>query len=141
LLGVKNGNLTLQDSKTVFAVLDPMKLLGPSAFGPLEFRPVTSDGIEGDWQPLINVVRVPLLKEIRCAPAPEKQCVLAGDKLFLIDAVSADPDFSNAITVPDGFVQDTLTIPPPKGKTLYIKLRDDPAGIDTANVSALTTRQ
>ncbi|HEV7219148.1 MAG TPA: hypothetical protein VGN39_09765 [Terriglobales bacterium] len=141
LLGVKNGNLTLQDSKTVFAVLDPMKLLGPSAFGPLEFRPVTSDGIEGDWQPLINVVRVPLLKEIRCAPAPEKQCVLAGDKLFLIDAVSADPDFSNAITVPDGFVQDTLTIPPPKGKTLYIKLRDDPAGIDTANVAALTTRQ
>ena len=139
-LSVKNGNLTLQDSKTVFAVLDPMKLLGPSAFGSLEFRPVTSDGIEGDWQPLINVVRIPLLKEIRCAPVPEKQCVLAGDKLFLIDAVSADPDFSNAITVPDGFVQDTLTIPPPKGKTLYIKLRDDPVSIDAASVLVLTTR-
>lgn len=30
-LSVNDGNLTLQDSKTVFAVLDPMKLLGPSA--------------------------------------------------------------------------------------------------------------
>ena len=36
LLSFKDGNLTLQDSKTVFAVLDPMKLLGPSAFGPSE---------------------------------------------------------------------------------------------------------
>src|SRR5215813_10138028 len=57
LLSVQDGNLTLQDSKTVFAVLDPMKLLGPSAFGPLKFRPVGADGVEGDWQPLVNLVR------------------------------------------------------------------------------------
>ena len=44
LLSEKDGNLTLQDSKTVFATLDPMKLLGPSAFGPLKFRPVSDDG-------------------------------------------------------------------------------------------------
>jgi hypothetical protein len=130
-LSVKDGNLTLQDSKTVFAVLDPMKLLGPSAFGPLKFRPVTADGIDGDWQPLTNVVRIPKLKAVRCASASEKQCTLSGDKLFLIDAVSTDPDFANAVTVPDGFVEATLTIPSPKGKTLYIKLRDDPASIDT----------
>src|SRR5262249_34633 len=30
LLSVKDGNLTLQDAKTIYAVLDPMKLLGPS---------------------------------------------------------------------------------------------------------------
>lgn len=140
-LSVKEGNLTLQDSRTVFAVLDPMKLLGPSAFGPLKFRPVTPDGIEGDWQPLANLVRVPTLKEVRCVPAPNSQCALSGDKLFLLDAVSTDPDFTNSVPVPEGFVEATLTIPWPKGKTLYIKLRDDPSAIDTATVPLLSPQQ
>jgi hypothetical protein len=130
LLSFKDGNLTMQDSKTVLAVLDPMKLLGPSAFGPLKFRPISGDGINGDWQPLVNLVRVPLLKAVRCV-VPEKQCTLSGDKLFLLDSVSADADFSNPVTVPEGFVEDALAIPPPKGKMLYIKLRDDPGTIDT----------
>jgi hypothetical protein len=129
LLSFKDGNLTMQDATTVLAVLDPMKLLGPSAFGPLKFRPVTGDGANGDWQPLVNLVRIPMLKGVRCDP--EKQCTLSGDKLFLLDSVSADADFSNSVTVPEGFVEDALAIPPPKGKMLYIKLRDDPATIDT----------
>ena len=131
LLSFKDGNLTLQDTKTVLAVLDPMKLLGPSAFGPLKFRPITADGINGDWQTLVNLVRIPMLKAVRCVPAPEKQCTLSGDKLFLLDSVSTDADFVNSVTVPEGFVEDALAIPPPKGKMLYIKLRDDPATIDT----------
>lgn len=131
LLSFKDGNLTMQDTKTVLAVLDPMKLLGPSAFGPLKMRAVSGDGINGDWQPLINLVRIPLLKAVRCVPAPEKQCTLSGDKLFLLDSVSTDADFANSVTVPEGFVEDALAIPPPKGKMLYIKLRDDPATIDT----------
>ena len=131
MLSFKDGNLTMQDTKTVLAVLDPMKLLGPSAFGPLKFRPVSGDGISGDWQSLVNLVRVPMLKAVRCVPGPEKQCTLSGDKLFLLDSVSADADFANSVTVPEGFVEDALAIPPPKGKTLYIKLRDDPATIDT----------
>jgi hypothetical protein len=130
-LSFKDGNLTLEDSKTVLAVLDPLKLLGPSAFGPLKFRPVTGDGTNGDWQPLANLVRIPMLTALHCVPAPEKQCTLSGDKLFLLDSVSADADFANSVTVPEGFVEDALAIPPPKGKTLYIKLRDDPATIDT----------
>jgi hypothetical protein len=72
-----------------------------------------------------------MLKAVRCVPAPEKQCTLSGDKLFLLDSVSSDADFSNSVTVPEGFVEDALAIAPPKGKTLYIKLRDDPATIDT----------
>jgi hypothetical protein len=155
-LSIKDGNLTLQDSKTVFGTLDPMKLLGPSAFGPVKFRAVSADGIEGDWQPLVSVVRIPTLKGIRCVsePAkalasekglgsesssesekptvPEKECKLSGEKLFLIDAVSTDPEFTNAVRVPDGFMDAALTIPPPKGKTLYFKLRDDPAAVDSA---------
>lgn len=129
LLSFKDGNLTMQDTKTVLAELDPMKLLGPSAFGPLKIRPVSADGISGDWQPLVNLVRIPLLRAVHCVP--DKQCTLSGDKLFLLDSVSTDADFANPVTVPEGFVEDALAIPPPKSKTLYIKLRDDPATIDT----------
>jgi hypothetical protein len=201
LLSEKDGSLTLQDSKTVFATLDPMKLLGPSAFGPLKFRPVSDSGAEGNWQALASLVRMPNLKEVRCTPASgkaeaktarseveensqppqaklksekeagpesrlvaeksgetkadektpespnpsvsetkpeesktEQHCTLTGDKLFLIDSVSADPDFTRSITVPDGFVEARLTIPAPKGKAIYIKLRDDPSTVDTAVV-------
>jgi hypothetical protein len=141
LLSEKDGNLTPQDSKTIFGVLDPMKLLGPSAFGPLKFRPIAAEGIDGDWQPLITLVRVPVLESVRCAKDVEKQCTLDGDKLFLIDAVSANPEFTNAVTVPDGFVQSALTIPPPQGKTLYIKLRDDPSTIVTASVPVVNASQ
>ncbi len=141
LLSFKDGNLTLQDSKTVFGVLDPMKLLGPSAFGPLKFRPVAADGTDGDWLPLVDLVRVPALTGIRCLPASEKQCTLNGDKLFLLDSVSTDADFANPVTVPEGFVEDALSIPPPKGKTLYIKLRDDPNTVDTVTLPLLTALQ
>jgi hypothetical protein len=51
--------------------------------------------------------------------------------LFLLDSVSTDANFANPIRVPEGFVQDALEIPPPKGNLLYIKLRDDPQTIDT----------
>lgn len=131
LLSFKDGNLTMQDTKTVLAVLDPMKHLGPSAFGPLKIRPVSGDGINGDWQPLVNLVRIPMLKAVRCVSVPEKQCRLSGDKLFLLDSVSSDADFVNSVTVPEGFVENALAIPPPNGKMLYIKLRDDPDAIDT----------
>ena len=134
LLSFKDGNLTMQDTKTVLAVLDPMKLLGPSAFGPLKFRPVSGDGTNGDWQPLVNLVRIPMLTSVHCVTATEKQCTLNGDKLFLLDSVSTDADFTNPVTVPEGFVEDALAIPPPKGKMLYIKLRDDPDTVDTVSL-------
>ena len=140
LLTFNDGNLTLQNATTLFAVLDPMRLLGPSAFGPLKFRPVTADGTEGDWQPLVNLVRIPELKGIRCLPAPEKQCTLVGDKLFLLDSVSIDPGFLDAVTVPEGFVNDALAVPPPKAKTLYLRLRDDPTTVDTAVLPFLTAQ-
>ena len=146
LLAMQDGNLTLQDSKTVFAVLDPMKLLGPSAFGPLKFRAVSVEGVDGDWQPLVNLVRMPELKSVHCAPPsqnnekrapaenaalPDIQCTLTGDKLFLIDAISADPEFTSPVTVPDGFIEASLSLSVPRGKGLYIKLRDDPKTVDT----------
>ena len=80
LLSFADGNLTLQDPKTAVAMLDPLKSFGPSAFGPLRFRPVDANGVAGDWQPLADLVRIPTLKEIRCPDSPDKQCKLVGDE-------------------------------------------------------------
>jgi hypothetical protein len=137
-LSTADGNLTLQDTQTVLAVLDPLKHLGPSAFGALKFRAVGQTGAAGDWQPLVTLVRVPTLSEVHCADAPEKQCTLTGQKLFLLDSISSDPQFSNAVKVPEGFVDTTLSIPPLSGKVLYLKLRDDPSIVSTAIVPVIT---
>jgi hypothetical protein len=126
-LSVAEGNLILQNSETVLAVLDPLKSFGPSAFGPLRFRPVEIDGGNGDWQPLATLVRIPTLKEVRCPDSPDKQCRLIGSNLFLIDSVASDPQFTHAISVPIGFSDSTLSVPRPNGTLLYIKLRDDSA--------------
>lgn len=126
-LSVAEGNLILQNAETVLAVLDPLKSFGPSAFGPLRFRPVESDGGNGDWQPLATLVRIPTLKEIRCPDSPDKQCRLIGLNLFLIDSVASDAQFTHAISVPIGFSDSALSVPRPNGTLLYIKLRDDAA--------------
>lgn len=136
LLSFADGNLTLQDAKTELAVLDPLRHLGPSAFGPLKFRAVDGNGAAGDWQPLANLVRIPTLTEIQCVPGPPKQCSLVGEKLYLIDAVGADPAMNVSVQVPEGFVDRSLPIPTPKGRTVYLRLRDDPGAIASAVVPA-----
>ncbi len=131
LLSVGDGNLILQNSETALAILDPLKSFGPSAFGPLRFRPVDTDRENGDWQPLATLVRIPTLKELRCPDSPDKQCRLIGSNLFLIDSVASDPQFTHAISVPVGFADTTLSVPRPNGTLLYIKLRDDSAAVDS----------
>ena len=106
------------------------KAFGPSAFGPLRFRPVDADGAKGDWTPLANLVRVPSVKEIRCPDSPDKQCKLTGTNLFLIDSVASDSQFSHTVPVPAGFVDSTLSVPRPNGTLLYLKLRDDPSAVN-----------
>ena len=63
VLSLADKNLSLQDPQTAVAVLDPLKSFGDSAFGPLQFRPLTADGTVGDWQPLARLVRVHILKK------------------------------------------------------------------------------
>jgi hypothetical protein len=130
LLSVSDGSLILQNSQTILALLDPLKSFGPSAFGPLRFRPVQESGENGDWQPLATLVRVPSLKEIRCPGSPDKQCRLIGSNLFLIDSVASDPQFTHSVPVPVGFPDSTLSVPRPNGTLLYLKLRDDPAAVN-----------
>jgi hypothetical protein len=114
-----------------------MKSFGASAFGPLRFRPVLADGRNGDWQPLATLVRVPYLTDVRCTPAPDKQCTLTGTNLFLIDSVAANADFSDGVSVPLGITTASVTVPRPTGAVLYIKLRDDPNVVSTATLPAI----
>jgi hypothetical protein len=137
LLSVKDRKLILQDSQTVLAVLDPLKDFGPSAFGPLRFRPVDENGTAGDWQPLINLVRVPSLKEVRCPDSPDKPCTLNGTDLFLIDSVDASAKFIHPVPVPIGFADSSLTVPRPSGVLLYIRLRDDPTSVNPVALPVL----
>jgi hypothetical protein len=129
--------LTLQDTETALATLDPLKDFGPSAFGPIRFRPVSATGVAGEWAPLANLVRIPTLKEVRCSDNPDKPCTLSGSDLFLIDSVSSTSRFAHPITVPLGFADSTLTVPRPLGTILYIKLRDDPAVVNPVALPVL----
>jgi hypothetical protein len=137
VLSLADKSLSLQDSQTAVAVLDPLKSFGDSAFGPLQFRPLAADGTAGDWQPLAHLVRVPHLKEVRCPDDPEKQCTLSGDLFYLIDSIASDRDFAHAVSVPSGFADTSLAVPRPNGTVLYLKLRDDPLAINTAVVPVL----
>jgi hypothetical protein len=130
VLHVGEGGIVLQDSKTALVTLDPAKAFGGSAFGPLRFRPISGDGVQGDWQPLATLVRVPQLKELKCAEGAPL-CTLVGTDLFLLQQVGIDAQLANAVTVPEGFGDSTLNVPRPNG-TLYFKLRDDPAVVNTA---------
>ena len=57
--------------------------------------------------------------------------------MFLIDALSADPDFTSPVSIPDGFIEASLSLSVPRGKGVYIKLRDDPTTVDTVVVPAI----
>ncbi len=129
-LRVGEGGIVLQDSKTALVTLDPAKAFGGSAFGPLRFRPVSANGVAGDWQPLATLVRVPQLKELKCAEGAPL-CTLVGTDLFLLQQVGTDAQLANAVIVPEGFGDTNLNVPRPNG-TLYLKLRDDPAVVNTA---------
>jgi hypothetical protein len=128
-LTIANGGLRLGDTKVAVATLDPLKAFGTSAFGPLKFRPVMGY-VAGDWQPLLTLVRLPVLSSLQC-PADEKlACQLSGADLFLIDAVAADAQFSQVVQVPDGFPGNSVFVPHPVDGRLYVRLRDNPAVVN-----------
>jgi len=139
-LNLTNGGLTLENSHVAVATLDPAKAFGGSAFGPLKFR-VSAKGVNSDWAPLANLVRLPLLKALSCPQTPELACKLVGNNLFLLDAVSGDANFAHPVIVPDGFLGSALPVPHPSAGPLYVKLRDNPQIINptTLTVQELVT--
>jgi hypothetical protein len=136
-LSTSDGSLILEDAKTAVGTLEPMARFGASAFGPLQARAVSADGIHGDWLPLGTLVRLPAFRELRCAHATAKTCTLAGANLFLATSVSATPEFDNPIEVPPDFTGSQLTVPRPVGGVLYFKLRDDPATVQTLTLPVI----
>jgi hypothetical protein len=128
-----NGGITLENAHIAVATLIPAKAFGPSAFGSLQFR-IVAKGNAGDWQPLGNLVRLPVLSDITCPQAPELACRLSGSNLFLVDSLSNDRDFSHPVQVPDGFLGSALPVPHPVSGALFVKLRDDPMAINTTSM-------
>jgi hypothetical protein len=136
MLTLSNGGVTLENSKVAVARLDPAKAFGPSAFGPLQFR-VIVNGVPGDWQRLATLVRLPLLKEIKCPATVDLACKLSGSNLFLVDSVSSDPKFTHPVQVPDGFPGYSMPVPhPATDGSLYVKLRDDPTVVNLTTLGA-----
>jgi hypothetical protein len=130
------SGLTLQDAHTALATLDPSKAFGASAFGPLQFRVVTEDGVKGDWQPLATLVRLPRFQSLKCGPSPDIACKLSGNGMFLVDAISQDPQFTNPVQVPDGFPGRVIPVPHPGADgQLYVKLRDDPSVVNLVTLT------
>jgi hypothetical protein len=136
-LSLADGSLMLEDANTALGVVEPLVRFGPSAFGPVEARPVSSAGVAGDWLPLGTLVRMPGFKELHCPRALAKPCALSGSNLFLATAVSATPEFSDPTDVPPDFTGTQLTVPHPSGGMLYVKLRDDPATVQTLTLPVL----
>jgi hypothetical protein len=125
VLSVADGSVTLENRQVAVATLDPAKALGSSVFGPLQFR-VTAGGVYSDWLPLATLVRLPALRELKCAAGGEIPCRLSGANLFLIDSVSASAQFDDPVLVPQGFLGATLAVPRPAAGKIFVRLRDNP---------------
>ncbi|HUV69553.1 MAG TPA: hypothetical protein VMW15_07815 [Terracidiphilus sp.] len=130
-LSLADGSMMLEDATTAMGSLEPLSRFGSSAFGPIHIRVVSADGTAGDWMPLGTLVRLPGFKELRCPRAATKPCILTGSNLFLADSVSATPDFDNSADVPPDFTGTQFAVPHPANGVLYLKLRDDPATVQT----------
>jgi hypothetical protein len=134
VLSLADGSLMLEDARTALGVVEPLARFGPSAFGPMRARAVSADGVPGDWMPLGTLVRLPGFKELHCPHTAAKACILSGTNLFLVEAVSASPDFADATEVPPDYTAAQLAVPHPVNGMLYIKLRDDPETVQTLNL-------
>jgi hypothetical protein len=92
---------------------------------------VIEDGVAGDWQPLATLVRLPVFDDLKCPDMAGQPCKLAGAKLFLVDSVSSDPQFTHPIQIPAGFPGYFLSVPRPTDGQLYVKLHDDPSVVNS----------
>ena len=136
-LSVASGSLVLQNPHTLLATLDPLKAFGTSAFGPLRLRPVAPDGTTGDWLPLVTLVRLPTFKDLHCPADITQACTVSGSGLYLVDSIATDATFTTPVTVPEGFVGNTLLLPRPAKTGFYLRLRDDPTAANSVTLPIL----
>jgi hypothetical protein len=134
-LSLADGSLMLEDAKTAMGSVEPQSRFGASAFGPVEVRAMSADGVPGNWLPLGTLVRVPGFKELRCPHAVSKPCTLTGTNLFLISSIGTTPDDNDSTDVPPDFTGMQLSVPHPANGVLYFWLRDDPATAQTLGMA------
>ncbi len=106
-------------------------LTGPDSAASVNAAP---GGSVSNWLPLVTLVRLPNLTLLQCPADAALPCTVNGSDLFLLQAISTSPDFSNPVAVPDGYTGDALSVPHPSAATLFLKLRDDSTSIDSAIV-------
>jgi hypothetical protein len=128
ILDGASGAVSFQNARVAIVSFDPARALGAAASGPVRYRVISGD-VNGDWQALATLVRLPELRNFECPDNPDAPCTLIGSSLFLLDAVAADAGFSRAVRVPDGFAGQSLQLPHPAASQLYLKLRDDPKAV------------
>jgi hypothetical protein len=137
VLALADGSLMLEDARTALGVVAPLVRFGSSAFGPLRARVLSADGAAGDWLTLGTLVRLPGFKELRCPHSMARPCTLTGTNLFLAASIAASTKFDNATDVPPDFTGTQLSVPHPSNGVLYLKLRDDPATVQTLTLPVL----
>jgi hypothetical protein len=130
-VSLSDSSLMLEDAGTAVGNIQPLARFGASAFGPVRVRAVAADGVAGDWLPLGTLVRLPGFNGLHCPRAVSKPCLLDGTNLFLAASIAATPTFDTPTEVPAEFTGTELIVPHPTGGTLYVKLRDDPATVQT----------
>jgi hypothetical protein len=136
-LSVSDGTLMLEDANTALGVVEPLAKFGSSAFGPLQARAISADGVAGEWMSLGTLVRLPGFKELHCPHNPSRPCTLTGTNLFLAAYIAASPEFDNPVDVPADFTGTQLSVPHPLNGMLYIRLRDDPETVQTLALSVM----
>src|ERR1035437_7898075 len=137
VLALADGSLMLEDARTALGVVAPLLRFGSSAFGLLRARVLTADGAAGDWLTLGTLVRLPGFKELRCPHSMARPCTLTGTNLFLAASIAASTKFDNATDVPPDLTGTQLSVPHPSNGLLYLKLRDDPAPVQTLTLPVL----
>jgi len=138
VLSTADGSLMLEDARTAVASVELLTRFGSSAFGPLRTRAVSADGVAGEWLSLGTLVRLPGFRELRCPHATARTCTLTGSNLFLASSISSTMDFENSTDVPADFTGTQLSVPRPANGVLYLKLRDDPATVQTLTLPMTT---
>ena len=131
------SGLILEDDTTAIAQIDTEKAFDPSSHGQLKFR-VAVDGVEGDWQPITNIVRFPRIRSCECSMSPSGNCRIHGENLYLIQSIATDEGFHSAAVIPPGLTAGSVEFPASGARTALIHLRDLPG--DTLQVGIGTQK-
>jgi len=128
---------TVTDAETSSSAITTVQPAAPSDIDP---PAVASSASSGDIAPKSSdspAAQSAVPTQAASVPAtPQPPCTLTGNGLYLIDAVAPDATFTNATPVPEGFVGSSLSVTPPTGPDLYLRLRDDPTAANSVALPA-----